>query len=71
MAVKAKKVTATVDGELVKQAAKALGTRGTSDTVTRALRATVRRDKEMKIVDLFGKIDFDPDYDYKAARKKR
>ena len=71
MAVKTKKVTATVDGELVKQAAKVLGTRTTSDTVTRALRASIRREKEMKIVDLFGKIDFDPDYDYKAARKKR
>lgn len=71
MAVKTKKVTATVDGELVKQAARALGTRTTRDTVTTALRASIRREKEMKIVDLFGKIDFDPGYDYKAARKKR
>ena len=27
--------------------------------------------KQRQIVDLFGKIDYDPEYDYKAERRKR
>jgi len=29
------------------------------------------RQKQLKILSLFGTIDFDPKYDYKAERKKR
>ena len=38
--------------------------------VTEALRNYLRRRKQMKIVALFGKIDFDPKYDYKKQRRK-
>jgi len=36
-----------------------------------ALRNYIRIRKQMKIVDLFGTIDFDADYDYKKQRSRR
>ena len=29
-----------------------------------------QRRKQLKILDLFGQIDYDPDYDYKEQRKR-
>ncbi len=40
-------------------------------TVNQALQEYVERRMRRKALDLFGKIDFDPSYDYKAERKKR
>ena len=40
-------------------------------TVNEALREFVQRRKRLEILDLFGTIDFDPDYDYKAERKRK
>ena len=41
------------------------------DAVNAALEEYVRRRKQLKILDLFGKIDFDPNYDYKAERHRK
>lgn len=37
--------------------------------VEKALIEYVNRLKQQQILQLFGEIDFDPDYDYKKARK--
>lgn len=39
--------------------------------VNEALAEYVTRRKQQKILELFGKVDFDPDYDYKAERRAR
>jgi len=39
--------------------------------VNEALAEYVRTRKQQQILELFGQIDYDPDYDYKAERKKR
>jgi hypothetical protein len=39
--------------------------------VEAALREYVQRRKQMKILELFGTIDFDEDYDYKQQRQKQ
>ena len=39
--------------------------------VREALRNYLRKRKQMKIVALFGRIDFDPKYDYKKQRNRR
>jgi Bacterial antitoxin of type II TA system, VapB len=39
--------------------------------VTEALQEYIQRRTQRQIVSLFGKIDFDPAYDYKAERKRR
>ena len=36
-----------------------------------ALENLYQRIQQEKVIDLFGTIDFDPDYDYKALRKQR
>ena len=40
-------------------------------TVNEALAEYVRTRKQQNILELFGKVDFDPNYDYKAERRAR
>jgi hypothetical protein len=40
-------------------------------TVTEALLEYIQRRKQAKVLDLFGKIEFDPYYDYKKQRRRR
>ena len=60
-----------IDDHLLNEALKVGGHRTKKATVTEALEEYVRRRKQMRIVDLFGKIDFDPDYDYKKQRRRK
>jgi hypothetical protein len=41
------------------------------DAVTAALAEYIQRRKQIGIIKLFGTIDYDPAYDYKAARRRR
>ncbi len=59
------------DKELLEQA-KALGKfKYKTEAVNAALKEYVERHQQKKIVELFGKIDYDPDYDYKTERKRK
>ncbi|MBV8206034.1 MAG: type II toxin-antitoxin system VapB family antitoxin [Acidobacteria bacterium] len=58
-----------LDPRLIEEAREAGGYKTKKEAVTAALQEFVRRRKQMKIIDLFGSIDFDPAYDYKAARQ--
>ena len=40
------------------------------ETVTAALEEYVQYREQLKILDLRGQIDFDPDYDYKKLRSR-
>src|SRR5512145_1842132 len=40
------------------------------DTVNEALREYIQRRRQAKVVELFGKIDFDSSYDYKKQRRR-
>ena len=39
-------------------------------TVNEALLEFIQRRKQLKILELFGKIEYDPDYDYKRDRAR-
>jgi hypothetical protein len=39
--------------------------------VTRALQEFIARRRQRGLLDLFGKLDWDPDYNYKAERSRR
>ena len=38
--------------------------------VTKALEEFIARREQREILDLFGKLDWDPDYDYKTERQR-
>lgn len=60
-----------VDEKLIERVRK-LGKHRILDSAVRAaLREYVQKRERPGILDLVGKIDFDPGYDYKAARKSK
>ncbi len=60
-----------IDQELLAEAL-AIGKLKTKKaTVNEALREFVQRRKRLEILDIFGTIDFDPDYDYKEERQRK
>lgn len=59
-----------IDDDLITQAQKIGGHRTKKDTVNEALREYIQRRRQAKLVDLFGKVDFDPTYDYKKQRRR-
>jgi Arc/MetJ family transcription regulator len=60
-----------IDEALIQEAL-ALGNQQTErDVVEQALREYVQRRKQRMVLDLFGTIDYDEDYDYKQQRRKQ
>jgi Arc/MetJ family transcription regulator len=60
-----------IDEKLLEEAVHVGKQRTKKATVNEALREYIDRRKRLKVVELFGKVDFDPQYDYKAERRKR
>lgn len=60
-----------IDDELLDEALRVGGHRTKKATVNEALREYVQRRKQLQILELFGKIDFDPTYDHKKARQRK
>ena len=60
-----------LDDKLIEAAKAAGGHRTKKEAVTAALREYVRHRERLKLVELFGTVDFDPGYDYKAGRRER
>ena len=59
-----------IDDALLGEAQKVGGHRTKKDTVNEALREYIQRRRQARVVDLFGKIDFDSSYDYKKQRRR-
>ncbi len=59
-----------IDDRLLDEALSVGGRRTKKDTVTEALQEYIQRRKQARVVDIFGTIDFDEAYDYKAARRR-
>jgi hypothetical protein len=57
-----------LDDELIEAARRVGGHKTKKDAVTAALAEYVKHRKQLQIIDLFGKVPFDPEYDYKAER---
>ena len=60
-----------LDDRLIEAAKAAGGHRTKKAAVTAALEEYVRHRERLKLIELFGTVDFDPDYDYKAARRSK
>jgi Arc/MetJ family transcription regulator len=59
-----------IDDDLLLEAQK-IGKQPTKkSTVTKALEEYIARRKRLKALDMFGKLELDPNYDYKKDRKR-
>jgi Arc/MetJ family transcription regulator len=59
-----------IDDELLAEAQQVGGHRTKKDTVNEALREYIQRRRQARIVDLFGTVELDPNYDYKKQRRR-
>jgi len=59
-----------IEDRLLDEALRIGGHRTKKATVTEALQEYIRLRKQRRVIDFFGKIDFDPAYDYKRQRRK-
>lgn len=57
-----------IDPELLQKALEVSGLKTKKETVNLALKELIDRHKQLEILDLFGKMAPDPDYDYKKGR---
>ena len=60
-----------LDDKLIDEARRIGKHKTKREAVTAALREYVARRKRLGVLDLFGKVEYYPDYDYKALRRKR
>ena len=60
-----------IDDKLIEEAREIGGHRTKKAVVTEALQEYIHRRKQLQMLNLLGRIDYDPDYDYKRQRKKR
>lgn len=59
-----------IDDQLLNEAVEIGGLRTKKATVTEALTEFIRRRKQLRVVELFGTVDFDSKYDYKVGRSR-
>lgn len=59
-----------IDDKLLEEAQRVGGHRTKRATVNEALKEYVERRRQAEILDLFGEIDYLPEYDYKAQRSR-
>ena len=60
-----------LDTRLLIEAQKIGGFKTKKDTVNTALLEFIQRHKQLKIITLFGKMDYDSDNDYKKGRNRK
>ncbi|HSL16607.1 MAG TPA: type II toxin-antitoxin system VapB family antitoxin [Methylomirabilota bacterium] len=60
----------SLDPELLEEAHRIGGHRTKNATVTEALREYIMRRKQRSVLDLFGVVEYDADYDAKQQRRR-
>jgi Arc/MetJ family transcription regulator len=60
-----------LDQDLLDRAFRISGEPTKKATVTRALQEFIARREQRRVAELFGKLDWDPAYDYKAERARK
>ncbi len=58
-----------LDNRLLDMALEVGGFKSKKDTVNAALKEFIERHKQLEIIELFGQMPADKDYDYKEGRK--
>ena len=57
-----------IEDSLVEEACQLSGRLTANEVATLALHEYVQRRKQLKLLDFFGTVEYDDDYDYKAQR---
>jgi hypothetical protein len=60
----------SIDPELIEQALELSGERTKKAAVTKALQEFIARRRQKQVLELFGKLEWDAAYDYKAERQR-
>ena len=60
----------SIDPALIERARELSGERTKKAAVTKALKEFIARREQENVLELFGKLDWDTDYDYKAERSR-
>lgn len=60
----------SIDPELLNKALELGGERTKKATVNKALQEFIARREQERLLDLFGELDWDDDYDYKRERTR-
>jgi hypothetical protein len=58
----------SIDPELIELALKVSGERTKKAAVTKALQEFIARRRQKRLLDLMGRLEWDPSYDYKTER---
>lgn len=61
----------SIDPALLNEALAVAGEKTKKATVTKALQEFIARRRQGELVELFGKLDWDDDFDYKRERVRR
>jgi hypothetical protein len=60
-----------IDDRLIAEAKKVGHHRTKKEAVTAALDEYIRKRKQLDVIGMFGKIDYDENYDYKLERERK
>jgi len=60
-----------IDPRLLEKALMVSGEKTKKAAVTKALTEFIARREQRRILELFAKLDWDPDFDYKSERSRR
>lgn len=61
----------SIDPELIERALALSGERTKKAAVTKALQEFIARREQKRLLELFGKLEWDADYDYKTERSRK
>ena len=61
----------SIDPELIERALEVSGERTKKAAVTKALQEFVARRQQKRVLELVGKLEWDPRFNYKAERERR
>jgi len=64
-----RQITLNLDEELVQSAMKLYPDLPLEKTIESALWLYIQQQQKQQVIELFGTIDYDPDYDYKVQRR--
>ena len=59
-----------IDNDLIREALELGGHRTKRAAIEEALREYVQRRKQLRVLELFGTVEYDEDYDYKVQRRQ-